>query len=115
MVNSKNYNHNKAILKWIYYPAFNLITVNESFYDCDLVFELIRFSIQYNLRTESDFTDYLANCQSIELKRKNTSYYSIQVQKIRINSFYLFLIMLSFFVPLVLILTLCLYERKAKY
>ena len=70
MVKNKNVNHNKTILKWIYYPSFNLITLNESFYECGLVFELIRFNIQYNLRTESDFSEYLTNCQSSKMKIK---------------------------------------------
>jgi Leucine-rich repeat (LRR) protein len=72
MVKNKNSIHNKTILKWNYFQAFNLITLNESFYDCDLVFEFIPFNIQYNLKTESDFYEYLSNCQSSYLKRKNS-------------------------------------------
>ena len=62
MVKNKNIIH-KTIIEWSYYSAFNLITLNESFYDCELVFELIRFNIQYNLKTESDYNSYLSNCQ----------------------------------------------------
>jgi Leucine-rich repeat (LRR) protein len=71
MVKNKNVNQNKTILKWIYFQVFNLITLNESFYDCGLVFELISYNIQYNLKTELDFNDYLSNCQSKFLKRKD--------------------------------------------
>ena len=68
MVKHKNSINNKTIFKWIYYSAFNLITLNESFYDCALVFELIRFNIQLNLKTESDFNEYLESCQSRKIK-----------------------------------------------
>ena len=96
MVKNRDLNHNKTILKWIYYPVFNLITLNESFYDCHLVYELIRFNIQYNLKTESDFSEYLANCQSIKLKRKDSHDFNIQDQKITINYSYMFLLMVCF-------------------
>ena len=53
MVKNKNRIHNKTILKWNYFQSFNLITLSQSFYECSLVFEFIRFNIQYNLKTES--------------------------------------------------------------
>ena len=77
MVKNKNLFDNKTILKWDYFQAFNLIALNESFYDCSLVLEFIPFNIQYNLKTELDFSDYLANCQSNKLKRKDSSDYNI--------------------------------------
>ena len=70
MVKNKNSIHNKTILKWSYFQAFNLISLNDSFYDCGLVFELIKFNIQYNLKTEADFNEYLVNCQSRIMKIK---------------------------------------------
>ena len=74
MIKKKKSHHNKTILKWKYFQAFNLIILNELFYDCGLVFEFIRFNILYNLKTESYFNDYLVNCQLSKLKRKNSSY-----------------------------------------
>ena len=82
MVKNKNYIHNKTILKWIYYSAFNLITLNESFYDCGLVFELIRYNIQYNLKTEADFTDYLENCQPSKMERKDSNDHILEKNEI---------------------------------
>jgi Leucine-rich repeat (LRR) protein len=114
MVKNKNVKHNKTILKWIYYPSFNLISVHESFYDCGLVFELIRFNIQYNLKTESDITNYLANCHSSNLKRKDFSDYIIQDIKITIDFLNLFLVMLGFFILLVLIFGFYLFIRNPK-
>ena len=112
MVKNKNAIHNKTILKWIYYPAFNMITSNETFYDCDLVFELIRFNIQYNLKTESDFSDFLTNCQSRKLKRKDSSDNIIQDNKIKINFFNFFLITVSFLILLVSILLYYVFSVK---
>jgi hypothetical protein len=95
MTNNKNIldKNNKTILKWNYYPSFNLIVLNESSYDCGLVFEYIKFNVQYNLRTESDYTNYLSNCQIMKIKdeRNNTN----QDGKLEINYLYLFLIMLG--------------------
>ena len=68
MVKNKNSIRNKTIFKWIYYSAFNLISLNESLYDCGLVFELIRFNIHFNLKTESDFNQYLESCQTRKIK-----------------------------------------------
>ena len=81
MVKNKNSIHNKTILKWSYFQALNLITLNKTFYDCGLVFELIRFNIQYNLKTESDFKEYLAFCHHNRMKRKNAGEYTIQDYK----------------------------------
>ena len=112
MVKNKNGIHNKTILKWSYFQAFNLITLNESFYDCDRVFELIRFNIQYNLKTESDFSDYLANCQSMKLKRKDSSDYNIQDNKPTFNYLFLFQAMLSFSILVAFFLCLYLFFRN---
>ena len=95
MVKKKNLIHNKTILKWSYFQAFNLISLNETFYDCGLVFEFIPFNIQYNLKTESDFSDYLANCQSSYLIRKDSNSYIIEDHKITINYILIFLVMLG--------------------
>ena len=62
LVRNKNENNNKTILSRIYYKAFNLISLNDYDYDCDLVYELIRFNIQFNLKTEIDFSNFLINC-----------------------------------------------------
>ena len=59
---------NKTVLNRSYLSSFNLISLNESFYDCDLVLELIRANIQYNLLTDSEFNVYLSNCQHKVLK-----------------------------------------------
>ena len=93
MVKKKNSIHNKTIIKWSYFKAFNLITLNESFYDCSLVFELINFNIQYNLKTETDFNEYLASCQPIKLKRKEDLKALVQGNKLTIN--YLLIAILS--------------------
>ena len=95
MVKNKNSIHNKTILKWSYFQAFNLITLNESFYDCGLVFELIRFNIQYNLKTESDFSEYSAYCYSSKMKRKDAGDYIIQDEKSIIFFLYVSLGMIS--------------------
>ena len=71
MVKWKNIRSNKKVLDRTYFHAFNLIVPNEMVYDCELVFEFLRFDVQYNLRTDSDYDSYLANCQSKKLKRKN--------------------------------------------
>jgi hypothetical protein len=94
LVKIKNFIHNKTILKWSYFQAFNLISLNESFYDCGLVFELIRFNIQYNLKTESDFYDYLSNCQPSEIKINDTDAL-VQEHKLTINYLVMFIAMLS--------------------
>ena len=115
MVKNKNSIHNKTILKWSYFQAFNLITLNESLYDCHLVFEFIRFNIQYNLKTEADFSDYLANCQFNVFKRKDPIDINIQDYKQTINFLYLFFFMLTFiiFVALIFSLYLVLSNRNA--
>ena len=106
MIENKNFNHKKTILKWSFFQAFNLITLNESFYDCNLVFEFIRFNIQYNLKTESHFNDFLSNCQSSYLKKKYLIDYIIQENKLSVNYLYLFLVMLSFIFLVALIWSL---------
>ena len=95
IVKSKNMIHKKTILRWSYFQAFNLITLNESYYDCGLVFELIRFNIQYNLKTESDFSEYLAYCYSSKMKRKSAGDYIIQDEKSIIFFLYVSLGMIS--------------------
>ena len=70
MVKWKNIRSNKTILNRTYFHAFNLIVLNELVYDCELVFEFLRFDIQYNLRTDSDYDSYLADCQYKQLHRK---------------------------------------------
>ena len=67
LVSAKNANENKKILQRNYYKSFNLISLNDTFYDCDLVFELIKYNIQYNLKSEIDFSNYLENCQQREI------------------------------------------------
>ena len=98
LVKNKNILHNKTILKWNFFQALNLITLNESYYDCGLVIELLRFNIQYNLKTESDFGEYLENCQSMYLMRKDYGYYIIQKDKLAINYLYFFIAFLSLIV-----------------
>jgi hypothetical protein len=112
MIKKKNFIHNKTIIVWSYFKAFNLITLNEPFYDCGLVFELIRFNIQYNLKTESDFSDNLYNCEFNTIERNFSNSYMIQEKKITINYFFLYLGMLSYSFVVVFILILYLFFQK---
>jgi hypothetical protein len=112
MTNSKNILHNKTILEWNYYPAFNLIALNETAYDCDLVIEFIKFNIQYNLKTESDYNNYLSFCQSKIMNTKDATNYISKENKLEINYLHLFLIMLSCIITLLLVWTLYSFFHK---
>jgi len=101
MANYMNILHRKKILNWNYYPAFNLIALNETFYDCGLVFELIKFNIQYNLKTESDYSNYLSNCQLMKIK--DVSDKISEDGKLEINVLYMFLVMVSFSILILVI------------
>jgi Leucine-rich repeat (LRR) protein len=94
--------NNKTILKWNYYPSFNLIALNETSYDCHLVFEFIKFNIQYNLRTESDYSNYLSNCQIMKIIEEIDNI-SQEDDKLEINYLYLFFVMLGCIILLLLI------------
>ena len=85
---------NKTVLNRSYLVSFNLISLNESFYECDLVLELIRANIQYNLLTDSDFNVYLSNCQHKVLKIKRNLIETDNANfKMEMVYLYLFLIM----------------------
>jgi Leucine-rich repeat (LRR) protein len=68
LVKKKNMFFNKTILNRSYFHAFYLIALNDYAYDCELVFELLRFQIEFNLKTESDYYNYLAKCQNKKIK-----------------------------------------------
>jgi hypothetical protein len=112
MIENKNILYNKTILKWNYYPAFNLITLNETLYDCDLVIEFIKYSIQYNLKTEMDYCNYLSFCQSRLMNTKNSTNYISKEDKLEINYLYLFIIMLTCIILGFLIWILCSFYYK---
>ena len=46
--------------------------------DCDLVFELLRFKIHLNLRTDSDFENFYARCQYRLVNKANNSFIRIK-------------------------------------
>ena len=59
-----DYSDNKLVL----INTFKDFTLNDDFYDCDLVFEFLKFNILFNLKTDNDYSNYLFNCQFLELK-----------------------------------------------
>ena len=70
MIKKKNRLTSTSILKREYYKSFNLISVSniDSIgYDCELTLTFIKYNIHFNLKTESDFYDYLISCNYLYL------------------------------------------------
>lgn len=89
----------------------NLIAL---FYDFVLVFELIKFNIQYNLKTESDYNNYLSNCQYYIMNGKDVTDFIIRNDKLEINNLNFFIIMLSCVILMFLIWSLYKFFHEKK-
>jgi hypothetical protein len=101
MIKNKNLLHNKTILEWNFYQAFNLIDLNDTIYDCEVVIEFLKLNILYDLKSETDYDAYLSNCQV--MNKKNVTNNSIKQDKLTINYLKIFIIVIGCFIFVLLI------------
>jgi Leucine-rich repeat (LRR) protein len=66
LFNEKNRNHTRYILNTSYLKSLDLISFNEV--DCNMTLSLIKLNLHFNLKSDSDWVNYLNNCEKNVIK-----------------------------------------------
>ena len=68
----------RSIQNRIYYNSLNINTIGDTFYDCELVLSFSRYNIHFNLKSDLDFYDYMANnCENLILDKSDSKKFYI--------------------------------------